>query len=76
VEREYRIRGEMVRRARLTRHMSQQKLAEVAGLSIGQISRIEGGKIDSPHFSTIKKLADALGLEAEELVEYFFEAVA
>jgi transcriptional regulator with XRE-family HTH domain len=76
MERDYRIRGQMVRRARLTRHMSQQTLATKAGLSIGQISRIEGGKIDSPHFSTIEKLANALEMKPEDLVEYFFEAVA
>lgn len=56
-----------VRRIRLDREMTQQELANLADLSLGQISRIEGGKIDSPHFRTVRKLAGALGVETEDL---------
>jgi transcriptional regulator with XRE-family HTH domain len=34
------------------------------------LSRIETGKIAAPHFSTIEKLAGALGIEADELIEF------
>lgn len=69
MERDYRIRGDVVKYYRTLRRMSQQRLAERAGLSIGQISRIESGKIESPHFSTVEKLADALGVADDELIE-------
>lgn len=69
MERDYRIRGDVVKYHRTNQRMSQQRLAEKAGLSLGQISRIESGKIESPHFSTIEKLAAALGLDEDDLIE-------
>lgn len=66
----YRIRGDVVRYHRSKQRMSQQRLAEKAGLSVGQVSRIENNKIDSPHFPTIEKLAEALGLDADDLIEF------
>lgn len=71
MQKDYRIRGEVVRQSRILRRMSQQRLAEAAGLSIGQVSRIESGKIDSPHFSTIEKLSKALGIREDDLIEFF-----
>lgn len=69
MERDYKIRGDVVKYHRMRQRMSQQRLAEKAGLSLGQISRIESGKIESPHFGTIEKLAAALGLEEDDLIE-------
>jgi transcriptional regulator with XRE-family HTH domain len=69
VEKDYRIKGDVIKYHRTRQRLSQQKLAEKAGLSLGQISRIESGKIESPHFATIEKLADALGLPEDDLIE-------
>jgi transcriptional regulator with XRE-family HTH domain len=63
------------RRLRLARqlaNLSQEKLAEAAGLDKGQISRFESGeRVAAAHMATIIKLARALGqptgwLAAEE----------
>lgn len=66
---DYRVRGHVIRYHRTRLHMSQQRLAEKAGLSLGQISRIESGKIESPRFATIEKLAEALNVEEDDLIE-------
>jgi putative transcriptional regulator len=42
--------------------MTQRELAEKAGVTVETISRLENGKY-KPRFSTIKKLAKALGVE-------------
>ncbi|GAB2921838.1 XRE family transcriptional regulator [Micromonospora polyrhachis] len=52
-------------RARLT----QEQLAERAGLSTNAISALERGARRRPYPSTIRALAEALGLSAEERVE-------
>ena len=51
---------------RSRRFMTQVELAKAAGVSPTTINRVETGKMD-PRFSTIKKLAAALGVTPEEL---------
>jgi transcriptional regulator with XRE-family HTH domain len=48
--------------------LTQQQLAERAGVNRVTIARIEGGK-DEPFPTTVRKVADALGVEPEELLE-------
>src|ERR671916_2199033 len=50
------------------RMWTQARLAEEAGVSPTTVSGIESGRIDRPHFGTLRKLARALGVEPEELV--------
>jgi transcriptional regulator with XRE-family HTH domain len=50
------------------RMWTQARLAEEAGVSPTTVSGIESGRISRPHFGTLRKLARALGVEAEELV--------
>lgn len=50
------------------RMWTQVRLAEEAGVSPTTVSGIERGRIARPHFGTVRKLARALGVEAEELV--------
>ena len=57
-----------LKRAREKRLMTQEELAKSTGISVTSISRIENGA-HKPRFSTIKKLAAALGVEPEKLVE-------
>jgi transcriptional regulator with XRE-family HTH domain len=58
--------------ARLLRHyridaaLTQEELAERAGLSARAISDLERGVKTRPHRVTVELLADALGLQAEE----------
>jgi mRNA interferase RelE/StbE len=53
---------------RLRRALTQQQLAEKAGVNRVTIARLEGGQ-DQPFPTTVKKLADALGVQPEELME-------
>ncbi|WP_207957130.1 helix-turn-helix domain-containing protein [Rubrobacter tropicus] len=59
--------GERVASIRGRRMWTQARLAREAGLSPTTISGIESGRIARPHFGTVRKLARALGVEAEEL---------
>jgi transcriptional regulator with XRE-family HTH domain len=48
--------------------MTQRELASKAGLTHATISRLETGK-HRPYFSTIRKLARALGVSPKVLVQ-------
>ncbi len=48
---------------------SQQELADAAGTTKANISRIERGE-QAPQGRTIRKLADALGVAPEDLVDW------
>lgn len=61
--------GENLTRIRERRMWTQAKLAQEAGVSPTTVSGIEGGRISRPHFGTLRKLARALGVPAEELLE-------
>ena len=58
--------GENLRKLRERNLMTQAELGEAADVSRDQVSRIERDEVD-PRFSTIRKLAKALGVEPEEL---------
>ena len=60
--------GRRVREERVRRFMTQERLADVAGISPRQLTRIERNEVE-PRFSTILKLAEALGVDPSELVE-------
>jgi len=58
--------GELLRHYRVTADLSQEALAEAAGLSPRAISALERGERLAPQQETTRQLADALGLTAEE----------
>lgn len=47
---------------------SQQRLAEITGLSYGIIQLIETGRTKNPEKNTLVKLADAFGISLDELI--------
>ena len=55
-----------LRQLREAKVLSQRELAEKSGVSPTTIINIETGKI-RPHPSTLRKLAEALGVAPEEL---------
>jgi predicted ATPase/transcriptional regulator with XRE-family HTH domain len=55
--------GEILRRLRATATLSQEELAERAGLSARGISDLERGVRRAPHLETVRLLADALALD-------------
>lgn len=59
--------GDKLRRLRTERVLKQSELAESSGVGVATIVRIENNQVE-PHVSTIRKLANALGVDASELV--------
>src|SRR5277367_1691575 len=62
----YALIGSRVKTERKARHLTQQELADSAGMDTAHLSRIESGKA-VPSINTVKKLADALGLRIAAL---------
>lgn len=62
------LRPERVRHWRHARLLTQQELADKAGLGLWTISAMETGQVN-PRFRTIKAVAAALCIEPEELIE-------
>ncbi len=61
--------GRRIYELRAAMGLSQEKLAEAAGLHRNQISLLECGARD-PRLSTIRSVAGALHVDASELVAY------
>lgn len=61
--------GKQLRTLREKRHLTVNQLATYSGVSAAGISRIENGKRGVPKPATIKKLADALKIPYEVLMQ-------
>ncbi len=59
--------GEQLKAARTRRLLTQEELAEKAGVSAATVVNIERDN-QEPHFRTIRKLAKALDIDPTELV--------
>jgi transcriptional regulator with XRE-family HTH domain len=59
--------GAELRRQRERARLTQEQLAEKAGLSVNAVSALERGERRRPYPSTVAALAVALGLGDEEL---------
>ena len=59
--------GEKIKKIRTAKSLSQKEVAVSLNMDPAQYSRIENGKSD-PYFSTIVKIAGALGVDVAELV--------
>lgn len=59
--------GEQIRAARLSADLSQERLAELAGLDRQAVNRIEQGH-QSPILDNLIRLADAIGVPLADLV--------
>ncbi len=60
--------GDKVRGVRKRRMLTQEDLARKSGVGVTTIVRIERNQVE-PHGRTIRKLADALGVEPSDLLE-------
>ena len=56
----------LLRRHRRERQLTQEELAERAGLSVGAVSTLERGLTQSPHRDTVQLLAEALALSERD----------
>jgi transcriptional regulator with XRE-family HTH domain len=59
--------GDRLRDLRKRALLTQQELADKSGVGVTTIIRIERNQVE-PHGSTIRKLAEALEVEPQELV--------
>lgn len=59
--------GERIRKRRQELRWSQEKLAEMADISLNTVSRVEGGQSDMS-IEVFKRLAQALDMSASELL--------
>lgn len=55
--------------------MSQRQLAALAGVNISTIVDLESGQTRRPQAATVGKLAEALGVPIEVLLDIFDEPV-
>jgi transcriptional regulator with XRE-family HTH domain len=60
--------GQKLKLERAKAGLTLKQLAEKADLTYVQISNIETGRIKNPHWSSLVKLARALGLESDYFV--------
>ena len=60
--------GYRLRQLRKRSLMTQEQLAERSSVAVSTIIRIERNQVE-PHGSTIRKLAEALGVDPHELVK-------
>ena len=70
IQQHRRLLGEAIRAERKKAGVSQEKLAEKAGLSTVFISRVERGK-ESPSVDSLVKIARASGVRVRDLVNRF-----
>jgi transcriptional regulator with XRE-family HTH domain len=61
--------GDRIRVARKTAGLSQEDLARRSHMSLNGFADIERGHIEDPHYSSLKKIADGLGVPVGELLE-------
>ncbi len=62
------VDGARLRRLRRERALSQQDVERITGLAQATLSDLEGGKRGA-RASTLRKLAEALGVEPKELMK-------
>ena len=66
--------GAWLRSCRRAAGLSQEELAEQAGLSVRAIRNFERGRIEHPHPGSLQRLADALALHGQARAEFFTAA--
>lgn len=66
----YKADGLALRRLRARRNLTLKDLEEKAEVSYTQISRIENGNSLHPRFGTVQRLAEALGVTADDILIY------
>ena len=64
--------GKVIKRERLSRHLSQDVLSGLAGIARTHLSMIETGS-KQPNFDTICRIATAFNMKPSELVKLIEE---
>jgi transcriptional regulator with XRE-family HTH domain len=66
---EVKIDGEKLEKLRLGRFWSRAELGEKSGISRDHIGRLERGEGGNSHPPTVRRLAEALGVDPNELLQ-------
>jgi len=61
--------GKNIKRLRQQKKLSQEKLARLADISLNTLTKIESGFTKRPAIQTIHRIAKALGISLDRLVE-------
>ncbi|MBK7544134.1 MAG: helix-turn-helix transcriptional regulator [Elusimicrobia bacterium] len=61
--------SDSLRRLRKARGLTQQRLAEKAGVSMIVVTKIEQGTTKDPAMSSLVKMADVLDVSIDELID-------
>lgn len=61
--------GKNIRKYRLQKKMSQDRLSKLANVAFHTITKIESGDTPNPTIETVKKIADALGVSIDDLMK-------
>ena len=61
--------GENIRKYRLKKEMSQDRLSKLADVAFHTIVKIESGDTPNPTIETVRKIADALGVTLDDLLK-------
>ena len=68
--------GELLRQRRIAASLTQEQLAELCHLSPKTVAALEQGRRRAPRLSTVKEIADALGLSQAARTELAIAAAA
>lgn len=68
--------GKTVQRARLRKGLTLRQLHDLTGVAIGAINRLEKGHTRAPHGETLRRIAPALGLDFDDLLDQLEAEVA
>lgn len=60
--------GSYLRDLRRSRRLTQQQLADAVGVDFTYVSKVENGRVDPPSEGTIRKIAEVLEADPEDLV--------
>lgn len=61
--------GTNIKKLRRQKKFSQEKLARLTDISLNTLTKIESGFTKKPSIQTIHKIAKALGISLDDLVE-------
>lgn len=61
--------GQNIKKYRNKLRISQDTLSKYANLTVITVINVESGRTENPTISTVKKLADALGVSIDDLMK-------
>ncbi len=72
---DYKMLGERIRRERITQKITQETLAEKAGISVSFLGQIERGE-RKPSLETVVNIANSLGITVDYLLSDSYQTAS